>query len=207
MKDKLFKIKVQSERIKIADRDPNLHYYAIRHKDCGDPEDLGKFVLVDYWATVVSTICLDGLFKSSDYFRLKPLHRGVLYGHLDSSDFFDGIELFPNIEKLLKPYATSLLCGERIKDHYGHTLVIAKYGEGVNYALECTCCNEVICDSENQNSRLYKVLRHLYWKQQQNKSFNLSFDRIGGLYGRLCYTETDKDDEQAVEVMRASNLY
>ena len=38
----------------------------------------------------------------------------------------------------------------KLLEHYGHELIIAKYGEEgseVNIALECVACNEVLADS------------------------------------------------------------
>jgi hypothetical protein len=35
---------------------------------------------------------------------------------------------------------------QKIKDHFGHNVVIAQYGEGANFAIECEDCNEVLVD-------------------------------------------------------------
>ena len=38
---------------------------------------------------------------------------------------------------------------ERLSQHYGHNVVILKYGMGDGcYSLECEDCNEVICDTD-----------------------------------------------------------
>ena len=36
---------------------------------------------------------------------------------------------------------------DTLKQHYGHKIVIAKYGEH-NYSLECETCNEVLTDTD-----------------------------------------------------------
>ena len=39
----------------------------------------------------------------------------------------------------------------KIANHFGHRIVIARYGlanEPVNYAVECEDCFEVICDED-----------------------------------------------------------
>ena len=35
---------------------------------------------------------------------------------------------------------------EELSTHYGHSLEVVMYGEGVNVSLECEDCNEVLLD-------------------------------------------------------------
>jgi rubredoxin len=35
---------------------------------------------------------------------------------------------------------------EKLKEHFGHKIVIVKYGDGQNYSLECEGCCEVLTD-------------------------------------------------------------
>lgn len=42
---------------------------------------------------------------------------------------------------------------QKLTDHYGHGVVIARYGseaEAWNYALECETCNEVLADADTE---------------------------------------------------------
>ena len=39
---------------------------------------------------------------------------------------------------------------EELSEHYGHSLEVVMYGEGVNVALECNDCNEVLLDYDKE---------------------------------------------------------
>ena len=91
-------IEIKSTRVPLDQRNSKLHYYGIRHgSNWGKPETLERTVIVDFWGTLICTVCLDELFKKSDYFSLKGKHRVVLYQHCDSGESFDGKLLFPNL--------------------------------------------------------------------------------------------------------------
>jgi hypothetical protein len=99
--DKMFKIKMQTERIRKENRDPALFYYDFRHPsgDWATPRWLEKWVVVDWYGTITSTICLDKLFRQGrDYYRLKKEQINVLYEHEDTGEFFDGSLLFPALK-------------------------------------------------------------------------------------------------------------
>lgn len=37
---------------------------------------------------------------------------------------------------------------EKLLDHFGHDIVIASYADGLNLAIECEECNEVIISED-----------------------------------------------------------
>ena len=39
----------------------------------------------------------------------------------------------------------------QIAQHFGHKIEIANYGNGLNYAIECVDCSEVIVDEDRPN--------------------------------------------------------
>jgi hypothetical protein len=39
-----------------------------------------------------------------------------------------------------------------LAEHYGHSISVAIYGDGMNVALECENCNEVLLDFDNEDT-------------------------------------------------------
>ena len=96
----MFQIKIQTDRIKKEDQDPALYYYHIRGSDYdfGRPTSLEKFVGVNYYGTVISTVSLDALFAKKNYFSLRG-KAGLIGEHENTGNFFDGSLLFPQIKQ------------------------------------------------------------------------------------------------------------
>jgi NAD-dependent SIR2 family protein deacetylase len=46
---------------------------------------------------------------------------------------------------------------DELAEHYGHKIVIAIYGEGVNVAIECENCSEVLLDYDKENEAEYEI--------------------------------------------------
>ncbi|MCL2555444.1 MAG: hypothetical protein FWE03_00295 [Firmicutes bacterium] len=99
---------------------------------------------------------------------------------------------------------TGGLLGRTIFEHYDHELYVTEYEFGQNYTLECEMCKEVLCWSENPRSKMYKVLKDLYKRQEANHAGKIFFSRIGGRYGTLNWSESDTD---SIEVYRTRFLY
>jgi len=96
-------------------------------------------------------------------------------------------------------WKTPMIDGERIREHYGHDIVVASYGGGQHYSLECNDCYEVIMDSD-VSPTAHNMLKFLY--QKQGEGYEIGFDREGGYYGWLCYS----DDENSYRVNRSRTL-
>jgi hypothetical protein len=46
---------------------------------------------------------------------------------------------------------------DELAEHYGHKIEIAIYGEGVNVAIECENCSEVLLDYDKESQDGYEM--------------------------------------------------
>jgi len=46
---------------------------------------------------------------------------------------------------------------DELAEHYGHKIAIAIYGEGMNVAIECENCSEVLLDYDKESEDGYEM--------------------------------------------------